>query len=278
MNVAMTEKLVRFQQPEKAMPYLNGLDEARVAGLFGLEPNEYRDLRAGFARQARNAAEELLADAELAAQVDRLPFAPGSKVLALGESSTADRLSWFEILRELLAQRRPDDAITLVNAAVSGCTTTQALTTLPRLGYERPDWVLCQLGANDAQRLGGARLVSATETARNLLLLRDRALELTSAQWVWLTPTAVDEGRAASFPHFANAGISWATADMAETAGLLADQPEPTVDALTVTKPLPGAELHLDDGVHLTIDGQLAVAVEVVAKLAQLSRSLRGFA
>lgn len=273
MNAAMTEKLVRFQQPEKAMPYLNGLDEARVAALFGLEPDQYRDLRAGFARQARDAAEELLTDTELAAQVDRLPFAPGSKVLALGESSTADRLSWFEILRELLALRRPGDAITLINAAVSGCTTTQALTTLPRLSYERPDWVLCQLGANDAQRLGPARtrLVSATETARNLLLLRDRALELTPAQWIWLTPTAVDEGRAAAFPHFANAGISWATADMAETANLLAGQPEPTVDVLSVTEPLPGAALHLDDGVHLTIDGQLAVAVEVVARLARLS-------
>ncbi|MFD6352129.1 SGNH/GDSL hydrolase family protein [Nocardia tengchongensis] len=273
MNPELLAKLIRFQQPEKALPYLNGLDDARVAGLFDLDPGEYRDLRAGFADQTRRAAEELLEDAELAAQVDRLPFTAGQHVLALGESSTADRLSWFEILRQLLAIRRPGDAIKLTNAAVTGCTTTQALTALPGLGFQRPDWVLCQLGANDAQRLGNTRtrLVSATETARNLLLLRDRGREITSAQWVWLTPTAVDEGRSATFTHFQRAGITWATADMADTAKVLSVQPEPVVDALSVTEPLPGAELHLDDGVHLTIDGQMAVTVELVATLSRIS-------
>lgn len=186
----------------------------------------------------------------------------------------ADRLSWFEILRQLLAIRRPDDAVELTNAAVTGCTTTQALTMLPALSFQRPDWVLCQLGANDAQRLGSARtrLVSAGETARNLLLLRDRALELTSAQWVWLTPTAVDESRAAAFSHFQRAGISWATADMADTAKIMSARPEPAVDALPATMPFSGSGLHLDDGVHLTLAGQQAVAVEVVAKLAQPAR------
>ncbi|WP_327140332.1 SGNH/GDSL hydrolase family protein [Nocardia sp. NBC_01327] len=272
MNAELIEKLVRFQQPEKALPYVNGLDDARIAGLFGLDLLQYRDLRAGFADQARRAAEALLEDAQFAAQVDRLPFELGQHVLALGESSTADRLSWFEILRELLAVRRPGDAVKLTNAAVTGCSTTQALTMLPALGFQRPDWVLCQLGANDAQRLGSARtrLVSAAETARNLLLLRDRALELTSAQWVWLTPTAVDEGRAAAFPHFQRAGISWATADMADTARIMYAQPEPAADALSVTMPSSGVGLHLDDGVHLTLAGQQAVTVEVVRKLAHL--------
>ncbi|MET9492732.1 SGNH/GDSL hydrolase family protein [Nocardia sp. NPDC006630] len=274
MNAELIAKLVRFQQPEKALPYLNGLDEARIAALFDLDLLQYRDLRAGFVDQTRSAAEALLEDAQLAAQVDRLPFEPGQHVLALGESSTADRLSWFEILRQLLAIRRPDDAIELTNAAVTGCTTTQALTMLPALSFQRPDWVLCQLGANDAQRLGSARtrLVSADETARNLLLLRGRALELTSAQWVWLTPAAVDESRAAAFLHFQRAGISWATADMADTAKIMSDQPEPAVDALQATMPFSGSGLHLDDGVHLTLAGQQAVTVEVVAKLAQPAR------
>jgi acyl-CoA thioesterase-1 len=274
MNAEVTEKLVRFQQPEKVLPYLNGLDEARAAGLFGLDPVEYRDLRAGFTERARQAAIELLENAELAAQVDRLPFASGQHVIALGESSTADRLSWFEILRQLLAIRRPEDALELTNLAVSGCTTTQALTVLPSLSFHRPDWVLCQLGANDAQRLGGARsprLVSALETERNLLLLRDRGIELTAARWVWLTPIAIDESRAAAFPHFQRAQIAWVSADMEETARLVSGLQEPTVDAISITTPTPNAAIHLDDGVHLTIVGQKAVAAAVVATLAQLS-------
>ena len=64
MNAEVTEKLVRFQQPEKVLPYLNGLDEARAAGLFGLDPVEYRDLRAGFTERARQAAIELLENAD----------------------------------------------------------------------------------------------------------------------------------------------------------------------------------------------------------------------
>jgi len=59
--------------------------------------------------------------------VDRLPFAPGQRIVAVGESTTDDLLSWFEILRRLLDLRRPADRITLTNMAVSGQTTTRGI-------------------------------------------------------------------------------------------------------------------------------------------------------
>ncbi|UGT40353.1 SGNH/GDSL hydrolase family protein [Nocardia yamanashiensis] len=269
MNLDLTAKIIRFQQPELSLPYLNGIDEAHLAALFGLEADEYRALRAELDAQVRAAAADLLTEPEFAELVDRLPFAPGARVVALGESSTADRLSWFEILRHLLELRRPDDRITLTNLAISGSTTTQVLKSSGALGFHRPDWVLCQLGGNDAQRLGpdGPRVVSADETARNFGLLRAQG---GNARWAWLTPTDMDEALIAEFPPFRANGISWRAKDHEETAATLDARPEVVIDTLTVTHPTPEHRLFESDGVHLTPAGQIAVARVVVAELALL--------
>ncbi|MFF0555825.1 SGNH/GDSL hydrolase family protein [Streptomyces sp. NPDC004266] len=264
----LTDKLVRFQQPEKTLRYLGELPDTRLAGLFGLDPDAYRTLLRDFDDRTRDTAAELLKDPAFAARADRLPFRPGQRVVALGESTTADRLSWFSILRHLLP-----DGVELVNLAVSGSTTTQALAQLPRLGLPRPDWILCMLGANDAQRLGrgaesaGTRLVSAAETERNLLALRELAGRgglPGPDRWIWLTPSAVDQERADASPHFRRAGIGWASEDVDAVADFLLAQPERTVDTRPAT-----AGLHLDDGIHLTLDGQRAVTVALVHALTE---------
>ncbi|MEV8586916.1 SGNH/GDSL hydrolase family protein [Streptomyces sp. NPDC051180] len=263
---AHTEKLVRFQQPEKTLRYLGEPSETRLADLFGLSPDDYRALLRDFDDQARSSAAELLKDPDFADRADRLPFRPGQRIVALGESTTADRLSWFSILRHLLP-----DGVELVNLAVSGLTTTQALTQLSPLSFPRPDWVLCMLGANDTQRIGagagapGTRLVSEAETARNLRALRDlggRTLP-DPTRWIWLTPSSLDQERADAYPHFRRAGIGWSDVDIDGVAALLLEQPERTVDTRRVT-----AGLHLDDGIHLTLAGQRAVTAALVDSLA----------
>ncbi|MRH86751.1 hypothetical protein GFY24_04575 [Nocardia sp. SYP-A9097] len=269
MSTELAVKLARFQRPELSLPFLYGIEDAHIAPLFGLQPDEYRSLRADFVTQARAAAADLLTEPEFANLVDRLPFAPGAHVVALGESSTADRLSWFEILRHLLELRRPGDGITCTNLAVTGATTSQVLKGIAALGFHRPDWVLCQLGANDAQRLGldGPRVVSAEETARNLDLLHEEGVRLGGAHWVWLTPTDMDEQLIATFPPFRQAGISWCATDHEETARALRARPEPVIDTLAVTRPGAGHRLFESDGVHLTPAGQVAVTRAVVAGL-----------
>src|SRR5258708_1260711 len=216
MDTAMTDRLIRFQHPEKVLGYIGGVDDNRIAALCGLDLGSYQQLRQRHAEQARRAAAELLDDPEFAEKVDRLPFAPDQRVVAVGESTTDDLLSWFEILRHLLDLRRPADGITLTNMAVSGQTSTQTLTTLPGLYFHRPHWVLCMLGGNDAQRLGstdGPTLVSLAETQRNLRALHDLATHRTAARWVWLTPTTVDEQRVAAYQPFQRAGITWTNRD-----------------------------------------------------------------
>ncbi|MEU1725150.1 SGNH/GDSL hydrolase family protein [Nonomuraea sp. NPDC005692] len=270
----MTVRLVRSQRPG-SLPYLIGADEARVAALFGLDAGAYRALLDDFDRQTRQAAETLLARPGLADAVDRLPLHPEDArdardafhVVAVGESTTADRLSWFEILRQLVALRRPGDAVRFTNLAISGSTTTQALTQLPALGFQRPDLVLCMIGANDAQHLApdAPTLVSAAETERNLAMLHDLAQQRGPARWVWLTPSPFDEPRAAAYPHFRRAGITWANKDVDATADHLLSRPEPTVDTRLAVR-----EDHhfVDDGVHLSIEGQSEIAEAVVRALA----------
>ncbi|MFH9723432.1 SGNH/GDSL hydrolase family protein [Streptomyces sp. NPDC017254] len=263
----LTEKLVRFQQPEKTLRYLGELPETRLAGLFGLDTDDYRALLRDFDEQARSTAAELLKDPGFADRADRLPFRPGQRIVALGESTTADRLSWFSILRHLLP-----DGVELVNLAISGLTTTEALTHLSALTFPRPDWVLCMLGANDTRRIGrgagtpGTRLVGEAETARNLLALRELGGQALSAEnrWIWLTPSSVDQERADAYPHFHRAGVGWSSEDVDGVADFLLRRPEPTVDTRRAT-----AGLHLDDGIHLTPDGQRAVVTALVDTLTE---------
>ncbi|MER6582761.1 SGNH/GDSL hydrolase family protein [Nonomuraea sp. NPDC001023] len=274
MTDPMTERLVRFQRPG-ALPYLIGADEARLAALFGLDAGAYRALLDAFDHQTRQAAETLLARPGLADAVDRLPLHPEDArdsrdafhVVALGESTTADRLSWFEILRQVVALRRPGDAVRFTNLAITGSTTTQAITQLPALGFQRPDLVLCMIGANDAQHLApdAPTLVSAAETERNLAMLHDLAQQRGAVRWVWLTPSPFDEPRAAAYPHFRRAGITWAGKDVDATADHLLGRPEPTVDTRLAVR-----EDHhfLDDGVHLSIEGQREIAEAVIRALA----------
>lgn len=270
MNTAMTERLIRFQHPEKVLGYLGGLDDDRIAALFGLDLDPYLRSRQGYDEQARRAAAELLDDPGFAEKVDRLPFMPGQRVVALGESTTDDLLSWFEILRHVITLRRPADGITLVNMAVSGHTSTQALTLLPGLSFHRPDWVLCMLGGNDAQRLGsvdGPTLVSLPETERNLRVLCDLVTRSVAERWAWITPTPVDETRVAAYQPFRRAGVTWANRDLDAIRRILTARPDLTVDGYAVIARQAGERSHLEDGLHLSLAGQQAITAAVVDTL-----------
>ena len=79
---ALLQRLVRFQQPEKALGYLGPLEESRIAALFGLSPDEYLTLCRGFEDQVRDVAQALLTRPGFAEAVDRLPFTSGQHIVA----------------------------------------------------------------------------------------------------------------------------------------------------------------------------------------------------
>lgn len=261
------ERMLRFHQPERVLRHLGpNPDEAALAPLFGLDPTSYRTRLDRFGERNRSAATALAAEPGATALRTELPFHPGQHVVAVGESTTADRLSWFEILRHLLP-----DGVRCTNTAVSGSTTAQALANLPQLAFHRPDWVLCMLGANDAQRLDGVPLVAPTETRRTLLALRDVTVRRTGARWIWLTPPGVDPGRAAKYVHFQRAGLTWAGADLDTVAEFLLAQPETTIDTRAA------AQGHLEeDGIHLTPTGQQRIAATALEALGSLPTRGKG--
>jgi acyl-CoA thioesterase-1 len=262
----MLTKLARFQHPERSLGYARALSDETLSALFGTDAETYREVVAHLEAQRAEAVRRLAARQDVREALQHSPFERGQTIVATGESTTADRLSWFELIAALVTVERPDLELRFENLAVAGSTTTQALTGLPTLRRASGDWVFCLLGTNDAQRFGGAagtRVVSTAETVRNLGALRDLA-KTDGANWVWLTPTPVDEELIAQFRFFQSAGITWTNADARALADELPTLGGAVIDTFDAE---PVAEPFFDDGLHLSLSAQESVAVLVLTAL-----------
>ena len=217
-----------------------------------------------------------MADPDFAARVDRLPFQTGDTVVGLGDSITDDDQSWIEILRHLLAQRRPKDEITLLNEGVSGDTTSQMISRFLDVVLDEPDWIICFPGTNDA-RLHGQHptktLVSVEETAKNLEMLRHFGRTQCPARWAWITPATVIEGQIARDWFLSAFELAWRNEDLAaiaitviEVAGRHGDL---AIDLQAVFGLPPDPRLLLPDGLHPSLAGQKAIVTALVNTLAQ---------
>jgi acyl-CoA thioesterase I len=248
------------------------LSEEQLAGLYYLDVETYREIRNQFDANARQAAEELLADDDFAQRVDRLPFAPGDTVVGFGDSITDDLQSWLEILRHLLALRRPDDQIIVVNQGISGDSTSDALARFVPILQSQPAWVIVMLGTNDAFPFGNQATktaVSHDESAKNLVELRHLAAAKTTAKWAWITSPPCDEELIAAGPF----AVMWETSlrndDLDAIADVVRGQPEPFVDLFAVFGKPPATELMLTDGIHPSLAGQQATVRALVERLTE---------
>ena len=270
LDPEILEFMIQFLHPAKNFPDLPGIDEELVATMFGVDSKTYRDAKDTLAARAEGAADELLADPAMAKLVNDLPFESGQTVAALGDSITDDLQSWAEILKHLLAKARPEDGITVINAGISGDTTSQMISRFLGVVLESPDWIICMAGTNDARRHGEAPtkiLVSIEETEKNLLMLRNFAATQSSAKWVWMTPGRVLEKHIAAHPFLAPRQLMWLNEDLDAIADLVRSQPDPVVDL----QPLFGdPDLLLPDGLHPSIAGQKVIVRALLEKLSTL--------
>lgn len=271
MQNPMIENLVRFTHLEKLHGYLPGMDEALMARLFGLDLEGYRGVKGRFDAKAREAARELLEDPAFAGRVDRLPFRAGETVLGVGDSFTDDLQSWLEIVRHLLELRRPQDGVRTINAGVSAQTSAMALRRfVPTATVQKPGWIVCFLGGNDATRIGpepNKPQVSLEETVRNLEAMRRMAATLTDARWVWITPPTFDEERAAAYLPFQMGQSHWRNEDVLAVGDFIREQKEPVVDIQALFGTPADPELQGPDGVHPSLAGQKAIARAFVESL-----------
>jgi lysophospholipase L1-like esterase len=272
----MAAALVRSVHPEKVFDFLPGLTTANLAALYGLDEAAYTAVRDEFATQTRGAAKDLLAGPGFAAALGRLPFPLGSTVVIIGESTTDAADSWLEILDHLLRQTRPGDAINLVSAGVSGYPTTMLQRVLSaKLLRHQPGWVVFFAGANDILRYGAGAakpLVHITETTRNLAEMR-RLASSAGARLIWMTPTACDIQRAASYPPFQAQQIWLQDGDAIAldraVRELVQDAGDILVDLQEAFGRPPEPGLLQADGLHPTLAGQQAIARAFVEQLSR---------
>lgn len=257
-NKMMIEKLVQFTHLEKLYGYLPSMDEELLAQLFGLDLEEYREIRRRFG------ALELLEEPEFAGRVDRLPFRTGQTVVGVGDSITDDLQSWLEIVRYLLQERRSGDGIRVVNRGLSAHTTAMVLRRfIADVVSLEPDWVICLLGGNDATRVGpepNKPQVGPEETASNFEAMRRIVREQTAARWAWITPPTYDEERASSFPPFKMGQSVFLNDDVVAIGDYIRKQKEPVVDIQAVFGTPADPGLQGSDGVHPSLAGQKAIA------------------
>lgn len=264
------ERMVQFFHYEKLLALMPGFSEGLLASLNGFALDTYRAIRGRFDTRARGAAQELLAEPEFAALVDRLPFAPGAIIGGIGDSITDDLQSWLEILRHLLDLRRPADKVRIINAGVSGETSAQLLSRFFALAEQQPEWIICFVGTNDARRHGHQpfkTLVSPDETERNLQALRHFGATQTHARWLWITPAGVVEEQIAADPFLSGRQVMWRNDDLRAAAEVVRRQPDPHVDLqpLFGTPADPG--LLISDGLHPNLAGQKVIVRAVVERL-----------
>jgi acyl-CoA thioesterase I len=273
LSRAEIEEAVQYHHPEKrpaALPTRPEIRNDMLAPFFGVDARTYEEIKAAIAGRARRCARELLQDARFGALVDRLPFEPGTTVVGTGDSITDDYHSWLEILRHLLAERRPDDRIEVVNAGISGDTTSQLLGRFLEVLEEKPNWLITLIGTNDVffvREPLTKNLVSPEETAKNLRTLRDLAKARGGMRLAWITPPPGIEDRQGPSP----AGRPvWRNADLAEVARLVREVAgeDPLVDLWEVFGDPAEPELLLPDGLHPSLGGQRAIAVALVERLA----------
>ncbi|GLQ89150.1 hypothetical protein [Dyella flagellata] len=123
MSTDQLRWLLKVMQPERSLASLPGgagISPDIHAALLGLPPEVYVAELNLMKQEAKEAADELLADPSCASLVDRLPLPKGAKVVAFGDSLTSDPQSWAVILHELLMAKRGADEVSFSIIAGAG--------------------------------------------------------------------------------------------------------------------------------------------------------------
>jgi len=246
-------------------PVAGELHDDLLAQMMSCSVPAARAVVDGLAAEVRDTARQMLDDGVFRDRLRALPFRPGDRIVAVGDSITADRLGWFELLAAASALAGAPGG-EMVNLGVSGNTTADVLERFDLLEAARPTHVLLMLGTNDVRahgRAAGHRMVTGSETERNLRALVDLIAGELGAAITAITPPAVDQDRIDAF--FASAPVRWHSADVAEVADIVLKVAPGALDLHAATRA--GGALLESDGVHPTPAGQRLILTHVVDHL-----------
>jgi lysophospholipase L1-like esterase len=254
----------------RVYPNLGALDEQVVAALLGCEPERLRGIRLALGSVLNLACDELFTNERFEQSLRSLPFAHGDVVVAVGDSITADALSWAELLVASLRRVGIVEAA-VINAAVSSNTTSDLIANFELIVSKNPSHVIAMIGTNDARRHGAgakARMTSPSETRRNLRLYGEMVRGLSRARLILLTPPPILEERALRHPAFAEGNVSWRLNEVVEVADIVRRQRGSIVDVHHAFLG-PNLSTYLTaDGVHPSVAGQKRILTVLVNALA----------
>ncbi|SNY69908.1 SGNH/GDSL hydrolase family protein [Paractinoplanes atraurantiacus] len=247
-------------------PVRDELHTELLAQMLTTTAETVESLQRSLAAEAEASAAAMMADEEYREALTGLPFDPGDRIVAVGDSITADRLGWFDLLAASVRRAGPP-APSLVNLGVSGNTTADVLERFDLLEEAKPTRALLMLGTNDARvhgRRGGFRMITAAETERNLRALTTLITRDLNATVTVITPPAVDQVRADQFFH--GAPVRWEATEVAEVAEVVRRAVPDAVDLHSATRAHLG-DLLEPDGVHPNRSGQQFILRRVVDHL-----------
>lgn len=240
---------------------------AAAAAMYGLSLAQYQAYLESVRAEVVNRAEVLLERPLWPEDVDHLPIPRGGTVLAIGDSLTTYRHGYVELLRALLALRRPNDDIRVLNGGYSGYTSAQGLAaTYSYFLAHQPHLCFVAYGGNDCKRFGGPQnktLVSLEEYQANLEAIVEAFLAQTKARLVLLTPAPVIERIVNPSPEYAPRQMTWSNEDVEHFAQAARDLGQrhslPVVDLVAAFGANPDPWLYLRDGLHPNQEGQQVI-------------------
>lgn len=267
---AIEKYLFQFLNLQKQFPLLPGINNKEsIAGLMGLDTDEFEKLKDLFNDNAKKAALELLKEENIIDWIDELPFAKDDVIVALGDSTTDDQQGWFEIFQHALNLTVPEAQFTFINSGISNNTSADALRRMNRdvLSHE-PDWVIVSLGTFDAQRLSfapGRTLLPLSETWENLTTTEDAIATVTENPPVWITPVPIIPGLLDEMELFQ---FDINDKDLSRIREIITGKKGYIVDPLgnRMGNP-PEAWYYLSDGLNSSISGHVNTVKELLRSL-----------
>jgi acyl-CoA thioesterase I len=248
-------------------PVSDDLHADLLAQMLAGEPETIRALLRSLREETRAVAAQMLTDDRYRDAVATLPFRAGDRIVAVGDSITADRLGWFDLLAATVDLAGKPQA-TLINLSVSGNTTADALERFDLLEAAQPSRVLLMLGTNDARAHGRTRhhrMVTPPETERNLRALIDLITHDLHASITVVTPPAIDQDRVDTF--FAGAPLHWRAAAVAEVAAAVRKAAPDAIDLHETAHAHGVNDLLEADGVHPTPTGQRIILTRIIEQM-----------
>jgi lysophospholipase L1-like esterase len=240
------------------------------AHFIGCTPERLQGIRQQHAESVARAASELLEQRDFQELVADLPFKRGDRIVVVGDSITADSLSWAHILDAVLKQTRHDE-VRLVNLAVSGSTTGELIAMFDLVTRAHPTWVLQMIGTNDVRQHGsraGIRAVSLEETGRNLQALERLTRRQTAARFVPITPPPTNQAMFDAFMPM-DADTRWLPGDLDAVVELTRTCLPFLID-LGSRLPRPAtSSFWIEDGLHPSLEGHQTILRCIVQSIVE---------